>query len=85
MKEDYEKVDWSIASVTACPNLVPMNCQILNQLNFENQFLRETVSDLEEQVKKLSLSLVGNKSHFAKYIEVKTENVTLQVIRFDSI
>ena len=62
-----------------------MNCQILNQLNFENQFLRETVSDLEEQVKKLSLSLVGNKSHFAKYIEVKTENVTLQVIRCATI
>lgn len=35
--------------------------------------------DLEEQVKKLSLSLMGNKSHFAKYIEVKTENVNLQV------
>lgn len=53
--------------------------QILNQLNHENEFLRGTIVDLEDQVRKLSLSLVGNKSHFAKYIEVKTENVSLQV------
>lgn len=31
------------------------------------------------QIAKLTNALIGNKSHFARYVEVKTENLTLQV------
>lgn len=31
------------------------------------------------QIARLTNTLIGNKSHFARYVEVKTENLTLQV------
>jgi regulator of replication initiation timing len=45
----------------------------------DNQYLQNRVHELEEQIHKLTQSMVGNKSHFAKYVEVKTENIALQV------
>lgn len=74
--------------------------KIIESMESDGQYLRSTISELEEQVlslpvyyrpnlsrclclyiqiAKLSQSLVGNKSHFAKYVEVKTENLMLQV------
>jgi hypothetical protein len=72
---------------------------MIEEMSSDNQFLRNTIGELEEQVcdrpltftldkeltlcrcqiAKLSNSLVGNKSHFAKYVEVKSENIMLQV------
>ena len=52
---------------------------MIEQMAADNQYLRNQVQELEEQVSKLSQSLIGNKSHFAKYVEVKTENIALQV------
>mmetsp|Transcript_2274 Transcript_2274/g.4038 ORF Transcript_2274/g.4038 Transcript_2274/m.4038 type:complete len:407 (-) Transcript_2274:940-2160(-) len=52
--------------------------QIIEQLGYENEYLRNTCAEQEEQIAKLTNSLIGNKSHFAKYVEVKTENLSLQ-------
>lgn len=52
--------------------------QTISDLTKENKALRETIAALEQQVERLSGALVGNKSHFAKYVEVKTENLALQ-------
>jgi hypothetical protein len=57
---------------------------LLAELNGENNQLRTRISHLEEQVSRLSDALVGNRSHFAKYVEVKTENLALQC-RLESI
>ena len=53
--------------------------KMIEEMGLENQYLRQHISDLEDQVTKLSNAMVGNKSHFAKYVEVKTENLALQV------
>jgi hypothetical protein len=38
------------------------------------------------KITKLTNALMGNKSHFARYVEVKTENLNLQVsCRFSSL
>lgn len=52
--------------------------ELIEQLNYENQYLRTTVAQQEEQINRLSSQLIGNKSHFARYVEVKTENLSLQ-------
>jgi hypothetical protein len=52
--------------------------QIIDQLGYENEYLRATCTDQEAQIERLTNSLIGNKSHFARYVEVKTENLTLQ-------
>lgn len=44
----------------------------------EEERLRARLAALEDQVARLSNALVGNRSHFAKYVEVKTENLALQ-------
>jgi hypothetical protein len=53
--------------------------QKLGELGYENQYLRTIVAEQEEQIQRLSNALIGNKSHFAKFVEVKTENLSLQV------
>ncbi|KAJ1405288.1 hypothetical protein B484DRAFT_436961 [Ochromonadaceae sp. CCMP2298] len=52
--------------------------QIIDQLGYENEYLRATCTEQEAQIERLTNSLIGNKSHFARYVEVKTENLTLQ-------
>lgn len=52
--------------------------KIIADLSADNTALRTAVAALEEQISRLSGALVGNKSHFAKYVEVKTENLALQ-------
>lgn len=52
---------------------------MVEQMALDNQFLQNRIQELEDQISKLTQSLVGNKSHFAKYVEVKTENIALQV------
>ncbi len=54
--------------------------QRLNDLGCENQYLRTIIAEQEEQIQRLSNALIGNKSHFAKFVEVKTENLSLQVV-----
>jgi hypothetical protein len=51
---------------------------MIEEMSADNQYLRNTIGELEEQIAKLSNSLVGNRSHFAKYVEVKSENIMLQ-------
>lgn len=43
----------------------------------ENEQLRLKIAALEEQIERLTAALMGNKSHFHKYVELKTENVGL--------
>lgn len=52
---------------------------IINEMGQEIYRLKEQNTLFEAQIVKLSNALVGNKSHFSKYIEVKTENLQLQV------
>jgi hypothetical protein len=52
--------------------------QKISEVSYENQYLRTIIAEQEEQIQRLSNALVGNKSHFAKFVEVKTENLSLQ-------
>jgi len=44
----------------------------------EMNALRGTIALQEVQIERLTAALMGNKSHFAKFVELKTENMTLQ-------
>lgn len=55
----------------------------MEELSYENEYLRNTCAEQESQIERLTNSLIGNKSHFARYVEVKTENLTLQVGQLD--
>eukprot|EP01031_Cornospumella_fuschlensis_P040890 gene40890-49880_t len=52
--------------------------ELLRRAAQHSDELRERIAQLEEQVARLSGALVGNKSHFAKYVQVKAENLQLQ-------
>jgi hypothetical protein len=52
--------------------------EAMDKLMVENEYLRKGLREAELQIQKMKDEMSGNKSQFAKYIEVKTENVLLQ-------
>eukprot|EP01038_Epipyxis_sp_PR26KG_P006397 gene6397-8808_t len=52
--------------------------KIVEEFENEQYNYKKTISELEDQIQRLTNSMVGNKSHFAKYVEVKTQNLVLQ-------
>lgn len=56
-----------------------MGPQNIDRLNQDIDYLRNIITEQEEQIQRLSNQLIGNKSHFAKFVEIKSENLNLQV------
>jgi len=51
--------------------------QVVGELSGDNAQLRHQIAMLEEQIERLTAALMGNKSHFQKFVELKAENITL--------
>jgi hypothetical protein len=51
--------------------------QVVGELGGDNAQLRHQIAMLEEQIERLTAALMGNKSHFQKFVELKAENITL--------
>jgi hypothetical protein len=66
------------AHISQQQNIVSYYDKLVNELRNDNMNLNLVIQSQQEQIEKLTNSLLGNKSHFAKFVELKSENINLQ-------
>jgi hypothetical protein len=66
------------AHISQQQNIISYYEKLVGELKCENSDLNLVVHSQQEQIEKLTNSLLGNKSHFAKFVELKSENIQLQ-------
>lgn len=71
-KSSYE------AHINQQQNIISYYEKLVGELRNENSDLNMVILSQQEQIEKLTNSLLGNKSHFAKFVELKSENINLQ-------
>ncbi len=77
-KLEMDCAQLELDTTSALENMRVQCNAVVHEKNIEIENLNEIILDLQSQNDKLTQAMMGNKSNFAKFIELKSENITLQ-------